>query len=439
MECGLILLACNVNLWKIAHDKELLYTRFKGKRAPKESLRQDFIASRNRFDRLLKKSQRNYRRGVLIEIERVNTSDYREFWKMLKKLGPKRKHSILWEVYDNEGQINCDKDYVLNKWKEDYIALFNDNNDVYDDQFKTEVLNTKSHLERGMLDPLYTPNVALNRPLEMDEVRKAVRRAKNGKAMGMDHVPNEVLLKNDNVIKALHAFFQLCFDSGKVPLLWTQCVINPIPKNRTNDPRVPLNYRGISLLSCIYKVYSSILNERLVNHLDNNQILHDEQNGFRSGRSCVDHIFTITSIIKNKLHSKQEIFSCFVDFRKAFDLLDRDMMLFRFLEYGVDGKFYNVIKGIYHRAQCAVRINGFMTDWFSSTQGTKQGDNLSPNCFSMYLNQLLSELKASGLGVSIGDDKISVLAYVDDLVLLAENSRDLQTLIDILSIAILVL
>ena len=177
----------------------------------------------------------------MIEIERVNTSDYREFWKMLKKLGPKHKDSIPWEVYDNDGQINCNKDYVLNKWKNDYSALFNDNNDVYDDQFKTEVLNTKLHLERGMLDPLYTPNIALNQPLEINEVRKAVGLAKNGKAMGMDHVPNEVL-KNDTVIKVLHAFFQLCFDSGKVPVLWTQCVINPIPKNRTNDPRVPLNY-----------------------------------------------------------------------------------------------------------------------------------------------------------------------------------------------------
>ncbi len=417
--------------WKIAHDKELLYTRFKGRRATKESLRRDFIVARDNFDRMLKRNQRKYRRGVLIEVEKVNTSDYRAFWKMLKKLGPKRKDSIPWEVYDNEGQINCDKDYVLNKWKNDYSALFNVNNDVYDDQFKTEVLDTKSHLERGMLDPLYTPNITLNRPIEIDEVRKAVGQAKNGKAMGMDNVPNEVL-KNENVIKALHAFFQLCFDSGKVPSLWTQCVINPIPKNRTNDPRVPLNYRGISLLSCIYKVYSSILNARLVKHLDDEQILHDEQNGFRRGRSCVDHIFTITSIIRNKLQSKQDIFACFVDFRKAFDLLDRDMMLFRFLEYGIDGKFYNVIKGIYHRAQCAVRINGFMTDWFSSTQGTKQGDNLSPNCFSMYLNPLLSELKASGSGVSIDNDKVSVLAYADDLVLLAESSQDLQRLIDIL-------
>ncbi len=233
-------------------------------------------------------------------------------------------------------------------------------------------------------------------------------------------------------IEALHAFFQLCFDAGKIPTLWTQSVINPIPKNRTNDPRVPLNYRGISLLSCVYKIYSSILNARLTRHLDNNELIHDEQNGFRRGRSCVDHIFTLSSIIRNKIESKQEIFACYVDFRKAFDLLDRDMMLFRFLEYGIDGKFYNTIKGIYRQAQCTVKLNGSMTDWFSSTQGTKQGGNLSPTCFSMYLNPLITEIKASGLGVTVNNDIISVLAYADDLVLIAENSQDLQTIIDIL-------
>ncbi len=121
-----------------------------------------------------------------------------------------------------------------------------------------------------------------------------------------------------------------------------------------------------------------------------------------------------------------------MDFRKAFDLLDRDMMLYRFLDYGVDGKFYEAIKGIYNKAFCSVKVNGVFTDYFESTQGTKQGDNLSPNCFSMYINPLLTELKSSGIGVNVENIVISVLAYADDLVLLAETENDLQCLITIL-------
>ena len=90
------------------------------------------------------------------------------------------------------------------------------------------------------------------------------------------------------------------------------------------------------------------------------------------------------------------------------------------------------VKGIYHKAFCAVKVNGILSDWFESTQGTKQGDNLSPNWFSMYLNPLLSELKATEVGVQVDNCLISVLAYADDLVLVAESERDLQKLINVL-------
>ncbi len=254
----------------------------------------------------------------------------------------------------------------------------------YDDMFRENILNMKDHKERSMQDPLYNANTNLNKPISLEEIKKVVSKAKNGKAVGMDNIPNEIL-KCQPITGALHALFQLCFDSDRVPTIWTKSIISPIPKNRTNDPRVPLNYRGISLLSCVYKLYSATLNTRLIKHLEDNDILHDEQNGFRGGRSCQDHIFTLSSIIKNRINEKKSTFACYIDFRKAFDLLDRDLMLYRFLDYGVDGKFYEVIKGIYNKALCSVKINGLLTGWFQTTHGTKQGDNLSPNCFRCIL------------------------------------------------------
>ncbi len=377
---------------------------------------------------MLKRRQREHRRGFLITAERLNTSDPREFWKHIQKLGPRTKNPIPWEVYDSSGNINTDRELILNHWKSEYSKLYNDSSGSYDDVFKADILTAKEHKERSMQDPLYNTNVFLNRPISLDEVKKVVKHAKNGKAVGTDNTPNEIL-KCASVAGALHALFQLCFDSCKIPSIWTQSVISPIPKNRTNDPRVPLNYRGISLLSCVYKLYSAVLNSRLIKYFEDNAILHDEQNGFRGGRSCQDHIFTLSSIIKNRLNDKNPTFACYVDFRKAFDLLDRDLMLYRFLDYGVDGKFYDAIKGIYNKALCSVKINGVLSDWFESTQGSKQGDNLSPSCFSMYINPLLTELKSTGVGVKINDIVISVLAYADDLVLLAENENDLQHLI----------
>ncbi len=78
-----------------------------------------------------------------------------------------------------------------------------------------------------------------------------------------------------------------------LPSVWLKAVINPIPKGANKDPLVPLNYKGISLLSYIGKVFSGIINYRIVIYCERNGIYEDEQNGFRRKRSCEDHIFTL--------------------------------------------------------------------------------------------------------------------------------------------------
>ncbi len=419
------------SLWKTAHMKESLYVKYKGARRVKQSLRQGFIVARNNFDKLLRQRKRSYQRGHLLDIETCNTNDPRKFWKYIQKLGPRKKGDIPWEVYDDDGNICTDRETVLNRWKADYCHLLNDNPGEYDNVFYENIKTAKEHQEREMQDPLYDMNADLNKSIELHEVKKMVDKAKTGKSAGVDGIPNEVL-KSDSVIKCLHAFFQLCFDSGLIPSIWTQAIISPIPKCKSSDPRIPLNYRGLSILSCVYKIYTAILNSRILLYLEENDLLHDEQNGFRSRRSCADHIFSLCSIVKNKVNLGQDIFACFVDFRKAFDFVPRDMLLYRLLEYGIDGKMYNAIKGVYKKASCSVKINGVMSDWFDTSQGLKQGDNFSPTGFAAYLNPLLTELKRSGIGVKIGENSICVLAYADDLVLISESAQDLQKLLDIL-------
>ena len=96
----------------------------------------------------------------------------------------------------------------------------------------------------------------------------------------------------------------------------------PLPKDLNKDKRIPLNYRGIHLLSVVSKLYSSILNERLLTYLDTENMLVDEQNGFRPNRSCQDHVYTACTVIQNrKKHT-------FIDLQKAFDFVDRDALLY---------------------------------------------------------------------------------------------------------------
>ena len=94
------------------------------------------------------------------------------------------------------------------------------------------------------------------------EVRKAIFSAKRDKACGIDEIPCDVL-RNGTSVSFLQILFNVCYNSGFIPTEWGRGIINPIPKSRTSDPRDPLSYRGITLPPAIYKLYCSILNERL--------------------------------------------------------------------------------------------------------------------------------------------------------------------------------
>ena len=118
-------------------------------------------------------------------------------------------------------------------------------------------------------------------------------------------IPNEAL-KNKNAKFLLLKFFNLCFKSGFNPTDWDYSEIIPIPK-KGKDSRDPLQNRCISIVCCVAKIYTSILNKRLQIFLEKNDILAEEQNGFRAGRSCVDHIFVMCTVLRNRLTIKKHL------------------------------------------------------------------------------------------------------------------------------------
>ena len=130
---------------------------------------------------------------------------------------------------------------------------------------------------------------ALNQPITVSEVKDAVYRAKARKAAEYDDIHSEVLM-NEPCIDLLHKIISASFETGDIPDMWRTGIISPIPKSAKDDPRDPMSYRGLTLLSIPCKVYMSILNSRLCKWLEDNDILVDEQNGFRRNRNCQDHL-----------------------------------------------------------------------------------------------------------------------------------------------------
>ena len=418
--------------WKLMHLSEIAFRSCKGTRRERLALKAVFTTNTHSFDKLLKQTKRIWDRGQLLDIEKLKTGNPTEFWHHISRLGPRKSNNIPMETVLDDGTVIRNKAEVMKKWQHDYENLYLNESEEYDYAFLLECKQTLSMYESRMLDPLYECNNELNINVDIGEITRVLKNAKNNKTAGIDQIPYEVW-KCSKLLSLIQNLFQYCLDTGKIPTSWTQAIISPIPKSNKHDKRLPLSYRGISLLSCLYKLYSAFLNMRLQKYIENNNILSDEQNGFRESRSCEDHVFVMDTVINTHLDQKKPVYACFVDFSKAFDLINRDQLMLQILNKNIDGNFYWSLKSLYSSTTSCLKINGEYTNFFNIHNGVRQGDPLSPTLFSLFIDSLIKELKSLNLGLDIEGLILTVLAYADDLVILSDTEEKLQKLMDCLT------
>lgn len=119
----------------------------------------------------------------------------------------------------------------------------------------------------------------------------------------------------------------------------------------------------------------------------------------------------------------KKIYACFIDFRKAFDTINRDALFYKLSYYNIDGPFFSIMKDMYKEVLYLVKISEGITDFFNSSVGVKQGCILSPTLFSLYINDLPSIFDSTCEPPKLNDNDISYLLYADDLVLINKFSR----------------
>ena len=236
---------------------------------------------------------------------------------------------------------------------EHFKSLFNDTTrDVRDDREDQDA----DHYDNN--------NEDLNKAFEEWEILKALRNLKSNKACGHDQIINEFLKASTGKMTEIYMkLFNLIPFSGKTPNEWSIGMMKPIYKQKgsCDDPN---NYRGITILSCFGKLFTSVINNRLVEYFDENATIVPEQAGFRAGHSTVDQVFTLHCIIDFFLAKKKRLCCLFIDYEKAFDRVESVFLWQKLLDSGVDGHILTVIMDMYRKAKSCVKTGNVCSNYF---------------------------------------------------------------------------
>ena len=268
------------------------------------------------------------------------------------------------------------------RWFDHFKSLFSSSGEG---NAKDDVANDDVYVGEQIIDD------ELDSPISEEEVEAAIHSLKNKKAPGVDGILNEMLKSSLHVIKPfIIRLFNQIWDTGIFPKEWQTSIIIPLhKKGKQEDPN---NYRGISLISNVCKCFTFIINNRLKKWAYRNNIIVEEQAGYRAGYSTIDQFFVLYGVIQRVL-ARKKMYVCFVDFQKAYDTVDRKQLWKVLTNQKVSSKMVSCLMSMYAEVKSCVRVsNSEYTDLFECNNGLKQGCMCSPLLFSFFINELALEL-----------------------------------------------
>ena len=144
------------------------------------------------------------------------------------------------------------------------------------------------------------------------------------------------------------------------------------------------------MLSCLGKLFKSIINSKLTVFSDEVELLETNQSGFRQGYSTTDNIFILHILLELLKGTKKNMYCAFIDFEKACDFVWPIGLWQKLLSSNINGKCFRIIFNMYDGIRSRIVHNGSKSEYFQCNIGVRQGENLSPFLFSLYLNDLLN-------------------------------------------------
>ncbi|MCJ8738186.1 hypothetical protein PDJAM_G00032520 [Pangasius djambal] len=293
-------------------------------------------------------------------------------------------------IKDRDGRVLTSEESVQRRWKEYFEELMNEENE------REKRVEGVTSVEQKVVK------------IRKDEVRKALKRMKSGKAVGPDDITVEVWkCLGEAAVEFLTSLFNRVLESEKMPEEWRRSVLVPIFKNKGNVQSCS-NYRGIKLMSHTMKLWERVVEARLRKVVE----ICEQQYGFMPRKSTTDAIFALRILMEKYRDGQRELHCVFVDLEKAYDRVPREELLYCMRKSGVAEKYVRVVQDMYERSRTVVRCGVGQTEEFKVEVGLHQGSALSPFLFAMVMDQLSEEVR---------QESPYTMMFADDIVICSES------------------
>jgi len=312
---------------------------------------------------------------------------------------------------------------VLQRWAEHFDELVNGHGDEERSkgEGKSEPENMEEYMvkeeENGTDKSLETTDIPTK-----EEVKAVVDKLKKSKAPGPDGIPSEILKERYKCME--HRIYELIvqiWNEERIPTSWAEALICPIQKK--GDVQNCENSRGILLVNIAYKVLSIVLYGRLKPHA--NKIIGQYQCRFREGVSKIDQIYTLRQILEKTLEFQTETHHLFIDFKTAYDKVNRNQLYKTMLELGIPLKLVRLPQAMMEGTTAKFKIQNELSESFHIRKWLKQGDALARILFNITLEKIIRKANINQHG-NIFYKFVQILAYADDIDIICRSLKSLQ-------------